>query len=64
MVFHVHCFKFLDDLVVDNAECSGVVRLHWCQRLGMTHEFKSMAGGDGLSTLYVESPHLILLLRT
>jgi hypothetical protein len=29
MVFHFHCFQFLDDVVVDNAKCSGVVRLHW-----------------------------------
>ncbi len=43
MVFHVHCFQFLDDNFVDNTKCSGVVRLHWCQRLGMAHEFKSMA---------------------
>ncbi len=26
----------------------------------MTHEFKSMAGRDGLSAVYVESPHLSL----
>ncbi len=25
MVFHVHCFQFLDDVVVDNAKCSGSV---------------------------------------
>ncbi len=60
MVFHVHCFQFLDIVIVGDAECSGVVRLHWCRRLGMTHEFKSMTGRDGLSAVYVESPHLSL----
>jgi hypothetical protein len=29
MVFHVHCFQYLDDFVVDNAKYSGVVHLHW-----------------------------------
>ncbi len=28
MAFHVNCFQFYDNLVVDDAECSGVVRLH------------------------------------
>ncbi len=28
MIFHVHYFQFLDDAVVDNAKCCGVVRLH------------------------------------
>jgi hypothetical protein len=60
MVFHVHCFQFLDDVLVDNTKCSGVVHLHCCQRLGMTHEFESMAGRDGLSAVYVESAHLSL----
>jgi hypothetical protein len=60
MVLHVHCFQFLDDIVVGDAECSGVVRLHWCQRLGMAHEFKGMAGKDGLSAVDVESFHLSL----
>jgi hypothetical protein len=27
MVFHVHCFQFLDEVVVDNTKCSGVVSL-------------------------------------
>jgi hypothetical protein len=58
MVFHFHCFQFLDNIVVDNAECSGVVCLHWGQRLGMAHEFKGMAGGDSFSAVDVESPHL------
>jgi hypothetical protein len=57
MVFHVHCIQFLDNLVVDNAKCSGVVCLHWGQRLGMAHEFEGMAGGDGFSAVDVESPH-------
>ncbi len=26
----------------------------------MAHEFKSMADGDGLSEVYVESPHISL----
>ncbi len=43
MVFHVHCFQFLDNIVVDNAECSGVVPLHWGPRLGMAHEFEGMS---------------------
>ncbi len=60
MVFHVHCFQFLDNIVVDNAECSGVVCLHWGWRLGMAHKFKGMAGWDGLSAVDVESPHLSL----
>ena len=60
MVFHVHCFQFFDEVVVDDTKCSGVVCLHWCQRLGMTHEFKSMASRDGLSAVYVESSHLSL----
>jgi hypothetical protein len=47
MVFHVHCFQFLNDVIVDDANCSGIVRLHWCQRLGMAHEFEGIAGGDG-----------------
>ncbi len=60
MVFHAHCFQFLDDVVIDNTKCSGVVCLHWCWRLGMAHEFKGMAGGDGLYAVDVESPHLSL----
>jgi hypothetical protein len=24
MVFHIHCFQFFDDIVVDNAKCSGL----------------------------------------
>jgi hypothetical protein len=60
MVFHVHCFNFFDDIVVDNAKCSGVVNSNWCQRLGMTHEFESMASRNGLSAIYVESSHLSL----
>jgi hypothetical protein len=63
IVFHVHCFQFFDDVVVDNAKCSGVVCLHCCWRLGMTHEFKSMASGDGFSAVYVESSHLSLCCR-
>jgi hypothetical protein len=50
--------SIFDDVVVDNTQCSGVVRLHWCRRLGMIHEFKSMASKDGLSGVYVESSHL------
>jgi hypothetical protein len=60
MVFHVDCFQFLDNVVVDNAECSGVVRLHWGWSLGMAHEFKGMVGGYGFSAVDVESPHLSL----
>ncbi len=60
IVLHVHCFQFLDSTVVDIAECSGIVRLHWGQRLGMTHEFESMAGRNGFFTVDVESPHLSL----
>ncbi len=60
MVFHVHYFQFLDNIVVDNAECSGVARLHWGRRLGMAHEFEDMAGGNGFSAADVESPHLSL----
>ncbi len=60
MVFYVHCFQFFDDVVVDGAQCSSVVCLQWCWRLGMAHEFKCMAGGDGLSAVYVEMPHLSL----
>ncbi len=60
MVFHVHCFQFLDNIVVDDAKCSGVVHLHWGWRLGMAHEFEGMAGGDGFSAVDVESPHLSL----
>ncbi len=29
MVFHVNCFHFLDNVIVDNAKCNGVVHLHW-----------------------------------
>ncbi len=58
MVFHVHCFQFLDNIVVDVTKCSDVVHLHWGQRLGMAHEFECMAGGDGFSAVDVESPHL------
>ncbi len=57
---HVYCFQFLDNVVVDNAECSGVVRMHWGWRLGMAHEFEGMVGGNGLSAVDVESPHLSL----
>jgi hypothetical protein len=63
MVFHVHCFQFLDNIVVDNAECSGVVCLHWGWKLGMAHEFEGMAGGNGFSAVDVESPHLSLYCR-
>ncbi len=58
MVFHVHCFHFLDNIVVDNAKCSGVVCLHWGWRLGMAHEFRGMAGRNGFSAVDVECPHL------
>ncbi len=58
MVLHVHCFQFLDNIVVDNAKCSGVVRLHWAWRLGMAHEFEVMVGKDCFSAVDVESPHL------
>ncbi len=58
MVFYVHCFQFLDNIVVEDAKCSGVVGLHWGWRLGMAHEFKDMAGRDGFSAVDVESPHL------
>ncbi len=60
MVFHVHCFQFLDNIFVDNAKCSCVVHLHWGWRLGMAHEFKGMVGGNGFSAVDVESPHLSL----
>ncbi len=60
MVSHVHCFQFLDDVVVDDAKCSGVVHLHWGRRLGMAHKFEGMVGGDGFSAVDVESPHLSL----
>ncbi len=60
MVFHVHCFQFFDNVVVDNTECSGVVRLHWGRRLGIAHEFKGVAARDGFSAVDVESPHLSL----
>ncbi len=63
MVFHVHCFQFLDNVVVEEAECSGVVRLHWGWRLGMAHEFEGMAGKNGFSAVDVESPHLSLCCR-
>ena len=56
MVFHVLCFQFLDDVVVDNVKCSGVVHLHWGQRLGMAHQFEDMAGGHGFSAVDVENP--------
>ncbi len=46
MVLHVHSFQFLDNIVVDNAKCSGVARLHWGWRLGMANEFGSEVG-DG-----------------
>ncbi len=60
MVFHLHCFHFFDDIVADAAKSSGVVHFHWHWRLGMTHEFESLASGDGLSAVYVESSHLSL----
>jgi hypothetical protein len=60
MVFHVHCFQFLDYVVVDGAKCSGIVHLYWDRRLGMAHEFKGMVGGDGFSAVDVESSHLSL----
>ncbi len=60
---HVHCFQFLDNIVVDNAKCSGVVHLYCGQRLGMAHELEGMAGGNGFSAVDVESPHLSLCCR-
>ncbi len=60
MVFHVHCFQFLDNIVVEDTKCSGVVRLHWGQRLGMAYEVEGMAGGNGFSAVDAESPHLSL----
>ncbi len=60
MVFHVNFFQFLDNVVVDNAKCSGVVHLHWGRRLEMAHEFEGMVRGDGFSAVDVESPHLSL----
>jgi hypothetical protein len=63
MVFHVHRFQFLDGVAVDNNKCSGVFHLHWCLRLGMTHEFGSVVDGDGLSAVYVESSHFSLCCR-
>jgi hypothetical protein len=50
----------MDDVVVDDSKRSGVVRLHWSRRLGMTHEFEGMADEDGFSAVDVESPHLSL----
>jgi hypothetical protein len=58
MVFHVHCFQFLDNVVVDNTKCSGVVHLHWGWRLRMAHDFEGMADRDGFSAVDVKSPHL------
>jgi hypothetical protein len=58
MVLHVHCFQFFDNIVVDNAKCSGVFRLYWGQRLGMVHEFEGVTGRNGLSAVDVDSPHL------
>ncbi len=60
IVFHVHCFQFLDNVVVDNAKCSGVVHLHWGQRLGMAHEFEGMADRDGFAAVDADSPHISL----
>ncbi len=62
-VFYAHLFQFLDNVVVHDAKCSGVVRLHWGRRLGMAYEFKGMAGGDGFSAVDVENPHLSLCRR-
>jgi hypothetical protein len=60
MVFHAHCFQFLHNVVVDNAECSSVVHLHWGWRLGIAHAFEGMAGRDSFSAVDVQSPHLSL----
>ncbi len=45
MVFHVHCFQFLDNIVIDNAKCSDVVCLHWGWSLRMAHEFEVWRAG-------------------
>ncbi len=60
MVFHVHCFQVFDNVVVDNANCSGVVHLHWGRRWGMANEVEGMVGQNGFSAVDVESPHLSL----
>ncbi len=36
--FHIHRLEPLaGDIVVHNSECSGVIRLHWCQWLAVAH---------------------------
>ena len=57
MVFHIHGFEFFHDIVVDDAECSGVVRLHWCGWLGVAQEFERVPCGDGLSAIYVKGSY-------
>jgi hypothetical protein len=58
--FHVHCLQILDNIVVDDAKCSGAVRLHWGWRLGLAHEFEGMAGRNCFSAVDLEYPHLSL----
>ena len=54
MVFHVHCFEFLDIFFVDNAKRSGAVRLLRCRRLRIYHEFKGVSCRDSFAAVDLE----------
>ncbi len=52
---HVHRFQpFARDVVGDYAECCGVVRLHWCWGLLVTHFFQRMPCRYGFTAIYEE----------
>ncbi len=63
MVFHVHCFEFLHDIVVDHAEGGGVVGLHRSGWLRMAEVFQCVAQWDGFTTVYVKSSDFCLCRR-
>ncbi len=53
MVFRVHCFQFLDSIVVDNPECSGIVQ-HGFSAVDVECPHLSLCcqGHDRLDNLY------------
>ncbi len=54
VVFHVHGFYFLHDVVVDDASNLCVVGLNQGGRLGMTQELEGVASRDCFPTVDVE----------
>jgi hypothetical protein len=55
MEMHVHCFCLLRlDVIIDDAECRAVVGLYWHWGLLVSHFFKCVSLGDGLTGVDVQ----------